>query len=216
MAFQTVPPVHHQLTLSGIVADAETSALLAGVTAAITSMPAAFQQILAGKAVQWGARWATMTERPDLTSTAADGSFGFVDLPDGAYVVTLSAPSSVGVYGSAQASFSVARDASGNVTATTQVVSLPPTGVRGLVNGTPPGAAAGTAPSPLPAARARVRGSGELTYTGGDGTFYLPNVSPGTITLELSAPNYDPVTTPVTIASGTITDVGTQTLTPTS
>src|SRR5580693_4983577 len=108
MAFLNVPPVPHQVSLFGILVDAETSDRLAGVTAAITAMPAAFQALLAGKQVQYGAAWATLAARPDLTSTDADGSFAFADLPNGTYVVTFTAPSTVGVYGATAATFTVA------------------------------------------------------------------------------------------------------------
>lgn len=216
MAFQTVPPIPHQVALSGIVVDAETSQRLAGATAMITAMPAAFQTFLAGKAIQYGTLWATLTERPDLTSTDTDGSFHFVDLPDGAYVVTFAAPRGVGIYGSAALSCSVARDAAGNIAARPQVVRLPPTGVRGLVNGKAPGSGPGGVVGPIPGARVRVRGSGEVAHTRRDGRFYLPGLTPGMLTLEITASNYEPTTRTVMIATGTITDVGSSTLTPTN
>ncbi len=197
MAMLTVPSVPQEVTLSGIVVDGETGQRLLGVTATITSSPAAFQR----------------TRRPDLTSTDTDGSFAFVDLPDGAYVVTFTAPRALGLYGSPAVPFTVAHDARGNALQTTQLVQMPPTAVRGLVNGRPPH---GGIVSPIPGARARVRGSGEVAHTRRDGRFYLPTLEEGTLTLEITAQNYAPITKPMVIASGTITDLGTVTLNPSS
>jgi hypothetical protein len=212
----TVPSVPQQVTLSGIVVDGETSARLSGVTATITTSPVAFQSLLAKKQLQYGALWDTLRQRPDRTSTSTDGSFAFVDLPDGAYVVTFSAPRRLGLYGSPAVPFTVAHDAQGNVVLTTPLVRMPPTAVRGLVNGKPPHGGARDVVAPIPGARARVRGSGEIAHTRRDGRFYLPTLEEGTLTLEISAPNYAPVARPMVIASGTITDLGTVTLTPSS
>jgi hypothetical protein len=209
---QTVPPIPHQVALSAIAVDAETSQRLAGFTAAITVMPAAFEGALSRKALQYGDLWDTLAERPDRTVTAADGSFRFVDLPDGAYVITLSAAPGAGRYGSAQVAFTVARDAQGEIAPRVQMVRVPPTGVRGLVNGKPPSGGARGAVAPIPAARVRVRGSGELAHTRTDGRFYLPGVEQGTLTLEITASNYEPVTRTVMIIDGMITDVGPVTL----
>jgi hypothetical protein len=210
----TVQPVPHHVALAGIVVDAETSQRLAGVTATITSMPAAFQKLLAGKAVQHGALWATMTERPDRTSTGSDGSFAFADLPDGAYVVTFSAPPSVGLYGSPAVPFAVAARAEVAGAPVLPVVPMPPTGVRGVVNGRPAGG--GAVVAPLLGARIRVRGSGEVAHARRDGRFYLPNVGPGALTLEFTLANYASGTRPVVVARGAITDLGAVTLTPSS
>ncbi|APR88346.1 hypothetical protein A7982_13695 [Minicystis rosea] len=179
-------------------------------------MPAAFRSFLAKRAIVYGALWTALAERPDRTSTAIDGTFHFVDLPDGAYTVTFSAPTSVGRYGSPQVDFTVARDAEGKLVTTMTIVCMPPSGARGLVSGPAPGSAP-TAPAvSITGARVRVRGSGELAYSDVGGRFYLPGLETGTLTLEITASNYEPVTTPVIVVGGTITDVGTVTLVPTT
>jgi hypothetical protein len=213
MATQTVPSVPHQMALSGSVVDDETSRPLAGVTVTITTMPPAFQRVLAGKALQYGALWATLAERPDRTATTLDGSFHFVDLPDGAYAVTCTASRAVGIYGSAAMAFSVARDAEGHIAWGMQTIRLPPMGIRGIVEGNPPGSGPGGVAAPIPGVRVRVRGNSEVVHSGSDGRFYLPDAELGTLTLELAATNYAPVTTTAVILDGTITDLGTVTLT---
>jgi hypothetical protein len=206
----TLLPIPHQVALSAIVVDAETSQRLAGVTAAITSMPAALQASLAARALQYGARWDGLAERPDRTRSTYDGSLRFVDLPDGAYRVSFSAPPGAGRYGSLEVAFTVARDARGQIPRRVEVVRMPPTAARGLVNGKSSAGAAKVAP--VPAARVRVRGNGAPAVSRADGRFYLPDVEVGTITLDITASNHEPATRTVMIASGVITDVGTVTL----
>lgn len=189
--------------ITGKVIDAVTLRAVPGASALITGMPASFQKQLASKALAYGAAWADLTERPDLTSTADDGGFSFADLPDGAYTVTFSLPGTA--YGAASQAFTVARDGSGAIPLNMQIVHLPPTAIKGLVLG-------GATPAqavPLPMARVRVRGSGEVAFGDVNGRFYLAGPEPGPRTIDITAFGYQPATRPAVVAAGQVKDVGT-------
>lgn len=83
MAFSITPKGRYQAALAGRVLDARTQAVVPGVTASITAMPAAFQTILNSLATRYGSAWAGMTARADRAITASDGVFHFGDLPNG-------------------------------------------------------------------------------------------------------------------------------------
>lgn len=193
-----------QAAMTGKVIDAVTQRALPSVRAEITAMPPAYQTWLARAALQHGAGWAARAERPDRTLTAADGCFRFVDLPDGSYTVTFSITSAKLRYGTAQKAFVVARDASGVVPLNTVTIMLPPTSAQGTIKGGPnPGQSA-----PLPMARVRVRGSGEVALGDVNGDFYLPFLEPGQRTLDFSAPGFSPVSKTITVALGQVKQVG--------
>lgn len=209
MSFVQLPVPVHQAAIAGKVIDAETGRAVAGVTAAITAMPAAFQTWLAVRALSYGAAWAALPERPDRTRTAVDGCFRFADLPDGAYTVSFSLPGAPHRYGSAQHAFAVASDVDGWITLATAEIELPPTGFRGKVHGLVQGA-----PVALPLARARVDGTGEVGYGDEQGRFYLTGVELGARTVKIGAIGFLPATSPVQITEGVITDLGTFELDP--
>lgn len=207
-----VPAKRRQVAIAGKVFDARTNAPLAGVTVTITAMPPAFQQWLSLRMAAAGSAWSTMIERPDRTVTAAGGDFAFVDLPDGLYSLTFTAPPRVGRYGQVQQDFKVERDAQGHITLSVRQVPMPPTGIAGRITGAAPGGQ-GTA-SPLAMARVRVLGSDESAYGDADGRFYIPGVQPGTRSLEISASGYQTTTTTVGVSEGSVTDTGSITLLP--
>src|SRR5262249_8405732 len=125
----------HQAAIAGKVVDPETGSAVAGVTVTITAMPLAFEQWLATRALQYGAAWPKLSERPDRTSTAADGCFCFVDLPDGDYTLSCVLSGAAHRYGAAEHTFTVTRDSQGRIALATAQIDLPPTGARGVVQG---------------------------------------------------------------------------------
>jgi hypothetical protein len=179
-------PIHHQVAICGVAVDGRTGQVLPGVQVRIIAMPASFSDRLKLKALQH-ARWEKLEERPDRTFTRADGSFRFLDLPDGEYRLAFSLRGAPHRYGPAQKSFTVARDRSGKITAAITSIALAPTGIAGQVLGA---SSDGGAPLPLVMAEVRVAGSGEQTWTGQDGQYYLTGVETGSRILQVTAHGY--------------------------
>lgn len=198
-----LPVATHRAAIAGKLVDAETGRAIEGALVQITAMPATFQQSLAAQALSYGSRWEGLPERPDRTSTAEDGCFTLADLPDGTYTLAFSPPGGAALYGRATRDFVVARAATGPSAPATARIDLPPTAVRGLIQGNVQGT-----PTPLPMARVRVRDSGERAYGDEDGRFYLTGVELGTRALEITAVGYQALMTNVEVTEGRITEVG--------
>jgi Carboxypeptidase regulatory-like domain/CarboxypepD_reg-like domain len=196
------PKRTYQAAITGKVVDGQTRHPVGGVTVKLTAMPPAFERRLALQALQHGAAWETLAERPDRTRTADDGGFCFTDLPDGAYTLAFTLPRSKHRYGSVSQSFTVTRDAGGRIPFSPAVVPLPPTGVRGRVQGLVQGE-----PTALPLALIRVQGSGESVHGDAQGRFYLTGVETGERELRFSAQGFKPTTARVPIAEGTVVEL---------
>jgi len=177
--------VRRQVAVAGRVLDARTGRLLPGALVTITAMPAAFQKKLAAKAMQYGAQWAGMADRPDRTRSRPDGSFYFLDLPDGDYKVTASLPNMGKRFSAAEVKATVSRDASGTMHIAYIDLSLQPTMVEGKVTGA--GQKTGVV-----MAEVRVRGSGERTFSDAKGHYTLAAVEPGERTVLAIAQGYRP------------------------
>jgi hypothetical protein len=202
-AWVTFPSSVHRAAIAGKVVDGlDAQRALEGVLVTITAMPPAFQAVVSarGAASPLGAASACAA-RPDRTITAADGVFRFADLPDGPYTLSFSLPR--GSYGGAKRDVTVARDAKGDIALAVQVVALPPTGVRGRVQGRVPGGS----PAALSLSRVRVRGSGERAYGDADGGFTLAGLEPGPRVLELSASGFQPATATASVVEGAIVEI---------
>ena len=78
-----------QIAIAGRVLEGETDRAISGAMVEIIDMPESFRKILSLKALQYGAQWEKMSDRPDRKFTASDGSFYFVNLPTGVYFVDL-------------------------------------------------------------------------------------------------------------------------------
>lgn len=177
--------VRHQVALAGHVLDARTSRPLPGALVTITGMSAAFQKKLAAKAMQYGAQWTGMAERPDRTRSRPDGSFYFLDLPDGDYKIMASLPNMGKRFSAAEVKATVSRDASGTMKIAFVDLPLQPTMVEGKITGA--GQKTGVV-----MAEVRVRGSGERTFSDAKGHYTLAAVEPGERTVLAIAQGYRP------------------------
>ena len=185
--------VRHQVAIAGQVSDAQGNVPLGGARVRITSGPAVFTNWLAVHALQYGEAWATLPKRPDQVLTAADGHFHFMDLPNGQYTLTVSLPGAGTRYGSAQVQATVSRNAQGKITMAASDIALPPTTIKGRVNG--PGNAN------VAMAKIRVQGSGEQTFSDGQGRYLLTGLETGSRTVLVTAQGFRPLSRPVTLTA---------------
>ena len=187
-----VEEVRHLVAIAGRATDAATGQPLAAAQVAITAAPQAFTDRLTLAALAAGAGWAALAERPDRTLTRADGSFYFVDLPDGAYQLSAGLLAAGARFGSAGVAATVARDAQGGLKPALVALALPPTQVSGTVQG----------PDQKPVLLAEVRmvGSGERALSDATGAYRLLAVEPGARTVEATAPGCRPLRQTVELA----------------
>jgi Carboxypeptidase regulatory-like domain len=176
--------VRHRVAIAGRVTDAQTGRTIGGAQVRITTAPAAFTDGLALRAIQYGAGWTAMAERPDRTRTAPDGHFHFLDLPDGQYTLTASLPGFGSQYGTAEKQAIVSRDAQGNITMAAADMALAPTTLKGRITD--------QEGNPVAMAEVRVKGSGERTLSDGQGQYLLTALEVGQRTVLVSAQGYQP------------------------
>jgi hypothetical protein len=188
-------------------------------------VPATLTRKLSIKALQYGSRWDTLIPRPDRLLSRQDGSFCFLDLPEGTYTVTASMPGAGSRYGTASAettvaipaaassAASVAEGASSPATGTSSAeapaalpalleLRLPPTSLQGVVQ-TMIDEEAG----PVWLATLRVKGSGEAATSDSEGRFALNGLEPGARTLLVSAQGYRSASMSVQLEQGNVTSV---------
>lgn len=187
-----------QLAAAGRVIDARTGKPLQGATVTITEMPVVFEKWLALKALQYGAQWGGMPERQDRRRSRLDGSFYFMDLPDGDYQFSATLPSMGRRYGTAEAEVSVLRDNTGRVKVAFVDLALQPTVVEGKITGAGQKGA-------VAMAQVRVKGSGEQSFTDAKGHYALAAVEPGERSIQAFAQGYRPAVQKVSVkmAGGT-------------
>jgi hypothetical protein len=108
-----------------------------------------------------------LPQRFDQLSTALDGHFYFLDLPDGKYTLSASQPKLGSRYGKADAkNITVKRDINGTLTpANTSPIQLSPTTIKGQITDEPG--------DPIILAEIRVQGSGEVTFSDSNGNYRL-------------------------------------------
>ena len=116
-----------------------------------------------------------------------------MDLPDGQYTLTASLPRLGSRYGAATAQATVARTAAGKLIMAVSDLALPPTTLKGTITG-PNGAK-------VAMALVRVNGSGERTYTTGQGTYLLAGLEVGNRTISVTAQGFQPVTRAVMLGT---------------
>lgn len=182
--------VRHQVAIAGRVTEAQTNRGLGAVLVRITAAPAEFTAWLSLHALQYGATWASRLERPDQAVTAGDGHFHFVDLPDGQYTLTASLPGAGSRYGVVPGQAIVTRTAQGKIIMAVCDLALPPTTLKGRVAGPTTG---------VVMAQVRVNGSGERTYTNGQGQYLLAGLEVGHRAISVTAQGFQPATQIVTL-----------------
>ncbi len=181
--FLKLAGVTHRGSMAGKVIDAQTRQPIGLATATILSGPSAFEPRLA--------RLARVT-------TAEDGFWGFIDLPDGQYSVRIEAPPHLH-YGPVTMSFSVQQS---TTKPAIELIALPPTGVRGTVQD-------GDSLAPLPLARVRADGLNEIAYCDRSGQFVVTGVFPGDCKLFIGAIGYRRQTVSASMVIGNIVELGT-------
>jgi hypothetical protein len=134
----------------------------------------------------------TITAPPGQTSLdrrvcRPDGSFVFLHLPPGAYEITGSAPQLGGRYGAATLQ-NVTVPATDKDGGQVREVRLPPTRIRGTVQGTD----SGNRLAPVAGAVVRLRGDDAWARTDKDGVFVLSGLAPGRYTLDIGADGFQP------------------------
>jgi hypothetical protein len=160
----------HQAAIAGRVVDAQTEKPLAGTRVTVTAGP-----------LRWESR------------SGDDGHFHFLDLPDGAYVVTAGYPPGGSRYGSAQKNVVVSRDGTGRIQMATADLSLSATTVRGRI--TRPGGQG------VIMAEIVLEGSGERAFSATDGHYALVGVEAGLCRVRIRAQGFQPATQEVTLAA---------------
>ncbi len=195
----------HRVAIAGSATDAETGKALRGARVEITSAPASFDEWLALHAGQFG-DWEGRPERPDRARTAADGHFHFLDLPPGDYTLSASLPGSGSRYGGATAELTLLPDSLGNAVLEAVDLALPPTTVKGSLAGPPDSLGEADA---VVMAEVRLEGSGERTWSDGQGNFSLAGVEAGERTVVISARGFvDPAPRIIDLASaGAVVDL---------
>jgi hypothetical protein len=143
----------------------------------------------------WQAQGKLKTKRRDLTQSAVDGIFYFLNLPDGDYTLTAAFPGLGTRYGTAGATATVTSNAD-NIDLVTTEIALPPTTVKGQISG-PSLDDDGSGPVVL--AAVRVRRSGEQTHTDDAGHYLLTGLEIGQRTLFVSARGYQTAEQTVTL-----------------
>lgn len=178
----------HRVALAGFVRDELTGAAIEGAEVLITVMPPVFAARLElfkkplGKfELELGRKWKAMKERPDRTWSRVDGSFLLMDLPDGKYGLTVSAPLYGTRYGTAQLSMKVPFADDPKKAPAWPVIGLPATTVQGAVT---------SKKTNVSFARVRVQGSGESAIADATGHYVISRIEAGPRTLLVNAQGY--------------------------
>jgi len=179
--------VRHQVALWGRVTDAGTGKALAGAFISIhdgdDKSPAEFRKLLHARAIQYGSAWGAMAERPDRKRAADDGSFYFLDLPEGDYCLGASLTNMGTRYGTAEAKATVVKNGTGDYRRAFVELALQATTVRGRVTGA-------RHRNGVAMAEVRVKGSGERTFSDAQGQYVLAGLEPGKRTILAYAQGY--------------------------
>lgn len=177
--------IGRKVALNGRVIDEQTGGPLAGARINITQAPREFTEWLALKAVQYGAKWNILAERPDQTYTATDGSFYFLDqpLPKGVYNLTAFMPGSGSRYGTVSEKATISRDKLGNIKLVSIDIAMPPTTVKGSITDK-------NTDDPITMAEVRIQGSAKCVFSNDRGEYILTGLEAGKRTVQIFARGY--------------------------
>lgn len=120
----------NRVAIAGQLSNAQTGEVIHRARVEITKMPDSFKNWLMLHAMQYGANWEIMVERPDRTQSAIDGHFHFLDLPDGDYTLTASLPGTGTRYGVVEKQVQVSCNGD-RIQLAAADIALPPTGIKG-------------------------------------------------------------------------------------
>ena len=210
-------PVCHQVAIAGrvidaeknqaIPGDAEKNQAIPGARVQITKMPPEYETWLNHHKLQYGSNWNQMVERPDRRRTAADGSFYFMDLPDGEYILTASLPSAGTRYGTYKEPITVSRQ-DGNINASWEEggnlavnIALQPTAIKGQITSNNKNNEA------VVMAKVQVEGSSEYTFSNSEGNYLLSGLeapSQRTVKVSVSAFGYQSACQSIKISRGEV------------
>lgn len=190
-------PIRHQVAIAGQLSNAETGEVIHRARVEITKMPDSFKNWLTLRAMQYGANWQTMVERPDRTQTAIDGHFHFLDLPDGNYTLTASLPGTGTRYGTAEKHVQVSRNGD-RIKLAAVDIALPPTGIKGQITN--------AENQPIVMAKVQFQGSGESSFSDSKGNYSLSGieVSKFQSTVKVSAQSYQQDSKDIQIKQGEV------------
>ena len=189
---ERIATAHHSVAIGGQVTDAISGKPVAGAEIWITKSPEAYQRRLEVRGREFGEAWNDMRTRPDRTVSRPDGLFYFLDLPEGEYEVTISAPyvprahSSANFgrrYGPETKTVKVARDGKKNYVPDWAIVSLSPTGIQGSLK---------SGKANVGYAQVQMQPGGKSTWTDSAGQFEFTGIEPGQYTLLINARGYKP------------------------
>ena len=175
-------PIRHQVALAGQVSDAQTGQVIPGARVELTPLSGTFKTRIALQALQYGEQWQAMTERPDRTQTANDGSFYFLDLADGRYTLTVSLLGAGTRYGLAQSTVAVSRQGD-RIQRATADMALPATTVKGQITN--------SEGAPVVMAKVQIAGSSESNFSDSQGTYLLAGLQSGQRMVTVLAQGYE-------------------------
>lgn len=145
--------------------------------------PAPFRRLIQARARQYGSAWRLLAERPDRKRTADDGTFYFLDLPEGDYSLSASLTDMGARYATAEMTAKIAKNGNGDYQRAFVELALQATSVQGKVTG--PRHRNGVV-----MAEVRVKGSGERTFSDAQGQYVLAGLEPGKRTILAFAQGY--------------------------
>lgn len=192
-----------QVAIAGRVLEAETEKAISGAMVEIIAMPEKFQTILSLKALQYGWQWHKMRERCDRTITRSDGSFHFINLPPGEYILEASLPERGTRYNFVKKTVEVTESVNGKMPVAMIDIVLLPTGIKGTVT---------DADEPNKAiinAQVQIQGSRDWALTDQEGNYRLLGLESSksgqrTVNLIVSATGYQQVSQSVVIKYGVV------------
>ena len=191
-----------QVGVTGRVIDEQNRQPLVGARINITRAPREFTDRLALKAVQCGAQWITLAERPDQTHTATDGSFYILDqpLPIGVYNLTATMPASGTRYDTGTEKVTISRDKTGNIKRVSIDIALPATTIKGFITDK-------NTDDPVTMASVQIQGSAERVFSDGSGEYLVAGLEAGKRTVLVNAHGYKTAFKAVSIKKAGITQI---------
>jgi CarboxypepD_reg-like domain len=195
--------VSQQVAIAGRVLEGETESSISGAIVEIVAMPEKFRAILSLKALQYGSQWEKMHNSPNRRITTSDGSFHFINLPPGEYILEVSFPVNPNRYNKVQKTVKVSAAVNGKIPTMMLDILLSVTGIKGIITD------AEEANKLIANAKVQIQGSRESCISNQKGNYRLLGLEPsksGELNLNLivSAIGYQEVSKSVVIKRGEV------------